>query len=139
MNLYDVLSIKPNSKILEVCIAFQKQCLKNPQYIFIYTQALAIIINKQKRIIHDATSYKINLNLLLQNSDIYDTILKLNEEEEYELANFIDWLNNFRDLVYDTKYQTFDYNYHQLLEKWYDKIEIISEELKNHIHSFYLT
>lgn len=139
MNLYSVLNVSSSAKILEICKAFQNKCLNNPANVFNYTKALAITINKNKRIIHDATYFGINLNILLAKEDIYDEILELTEEEEYELANFIDWLNDFRDLVYDTKYQIMDYNYHQLLEKWFNKIESISEELKSHIHNFYLT
>ena len=133
MNYYRLLSIPPNANILEVLRQYQIKCLNNPQNIFLYTMGLQILTDPHKRMFYDASLFKINVLALISSHYDYSYI------EEWELIPFIEWLNNFKDFFYDTKYFTNDIKYNRLMEKWYDIIEQIIEQLKSYIKTFYLT
>jgi len=135
MNLYQILNISNQSNILEICNSYQKQCIENPKNTFICTIALSILCNKSKRFLYDSSYYKINLETLSNNYYIYENYYNI---DEYELIPFIEWIENFKDFFYDSKYYYDNSTYHELIEKWYDTIEIVIETLKNYIKNFYL-
>lgn len=135
MNYYTLLDIFIDANLLDICNSFQKKCLNNPQNIFLYTKALATLINPTKRIIYDANTLKINLPLLIKNYHIYEEYQNI---AEFELLNFIEWLNYFKDFFYDIKYHTNNKRFLNLIELWYNRVENILEELKNYVKSIYL-
>ena len=134
MSLYEILNIKPTSNLLEICLAYQTKCLNNPSSTFIYTKALKVLINKEKRIIHDANIYHISLENLI-NNNYYNELFNI---DDYELIPFITWLNDFIDFFYDTKYCVNNSKYINTLELWYVEITNILFNLKEMIKSFYL-
>ncbi len=134
MNFYDILNIPYNSNLLDICNAYQIKCQNNPENTFLYTKIFNVLCNKATRIYYDA---------LLFNKDILDLTSHINYDsyyifDEYDLLPFIDWLEIFKNYFYETKYFTTNQTYHQLIEKWYDKIELILEHLKSFIESLYL-
>ncbi len=135
MNFYTLLDLSPQSNILEILTKFKEKCLENPENIFYYTYALNILSNKIKKIFYDAALYHINI------FNLYD-YYEQNEYykiDEYELIPLIEWLKDFKDFFYDTKYYKNNPQYHQLIEEWYDNMEnIIIDIQDNFIHSFYL-
>lgn len=135
MNCYALLDIPMNADLLKICKSYRKKCLTNPEKIFIYTEAFSILIDPIKRIIYDANTFKISLPILM---NAFSTYQEYQNIDEFELINFIEWLNFFKDFFYDTKYYTNNNKYHNIIESWYDIIENIIEELKSHIESIYL-
>lgn len=95
-NLYQILNISPLSNLEAILKSYQTMCMKNPAYIFIYTNALSILTNPLKRMIYDASLYQINLSILFQKYYIYEY---MQEIDEYTLANFIGWLEDFKTTV----------------------------------------
>ena len=132
--MYQVLNVSNNANLLEICMAFQMMCKKYPQYIFNFTKAFDILSNKYKRIVHDTLIYKISLNRLI-NLPYYDELF---EVDEFLLIPFIEWLTDFKDFFYDTKYEINNKEYDKKIEIWYDSIESILVNLKDFINSFYL-
>lgn len=135
MNLYQLLNISNQSSLIEICESFKINCLREPAKTFLYTNALKILINISKRMIYDANTFQINLPILLQNIHTYEQYQII---DEYELIPFVEWLSNFQNFFYDSKYLTKNSKYHQKVEEWYNTIEEILEELKSHIKSMYL-
>ena len=133
-NIYSILSLDANASILDICRSYQKKCMLNPNNIFYYTQILEILGSYSKRLIYDAMLFQVDI-FLLANCYHYE----LQEEEEYELAHIISWIEDFREYVYDLKFLVTDAQYLILMESWYDQMENILFELKCAIKSFYLT
>ena len=134
MNLYNLLSISYTANLLDICRAYQIKCQNNPAQTFLYTKALTILINKKQRLIYDAALFKINITTLI-NIPLYHEYLEI---DECDLLPFIDWLENYLDFFYDTKYFTLNINYNMLIEKWYNNVFNILDYLKGFIESFYL-
>lgn len=135
MNIYEILNIPFNANLLEICTSYEKACFTKPLETFIYTKALHILINKNKRLIYDAALTKKDIRALY-NSPYYDNLYDI---DEYDLLPFIIWLNDFKNYFYDLKYFIQNKTFLENIEKWYDTIETISETLKDMIKSFYLT
>lgn len=134
-NLYQILNISPLSNLETILKSYQTRCIKNPIYIFIYTNALSILTNPLKRMIYDASLYQINLNILFQKYYIYEY---MQEIEEYTLANFIGWLEDFKNYCYDLKYNNPKTKNINKLENWYNDFDNVIENLKKEIKTFYL-
>ena len=134
MNLYEVLNVNKNANIWEICLAYQQLCSYDTKNIIIYTKAFKVLINRNKRILYDAILYKISVEKLY-NLPYYDEVFEI---DEYLLISFIEWLSDFKDFYYDTKYFINNKKYHFLIEEWYDIIENILKDLKAMITSFYL-
>lgn len=134
-NLYHILNISPLSNLETILKSYQTMCMKNPIYIFIYTNALSILTNPLKRMIYDASLYQINLNILFQKYYIYEY---MQEIDEYTLANFIGWLEDFKNYCYDLKYHNPKTKNINKLENWYNDLDNIIENLKKEIKTFYL-
>lgn len=135
-NLYQILNISPTSNLKNILIAYSQNCLKSPELIFTYTNALSILVSPFKRMLYDASLYNINCTLLSQYFFIYK---KLQEIDEYELANFIRWLEDFKNYFYDLKYFINNPKYNLKIEEWYNTLDNVIENLKSEIKSFYLT
>ena len=133
-NIYSVFNLQANASILDICRSYQKKCMLNPNNIFYYTKILEILSSYSKRLIYDAMLFQVDI-FLLTNCYHYE----LREEEEYELAHMISWIEDFREYVYDLKFLVDDIQTLALLESWYDQVENILFELKGAIKSFYLT
>lgn len=133
-NIYSIFGLHANASILDVCKSYQKKCLFNPNKVFYYSKILEILVSYPKRLIYDALLFQVDILVL---ADYYH--FDLSEEEEYELANIISWIEDFREYVYDSKFLITNEQYLALLESWYDKMEQILFELKSAIQSFYLT
>lgn len=133
-NIYQLFNISPNSSLKNILNAYCKLCIKNPPMIFNYTSALSILIHPIKRMIYDIQLYKINGLIALENYHIYE---ELQEMDEFELANIISWLEDFKNYFYDLKYFTNDTKIIKKIEEWYDTIDSIIENLKNRMESFY--
>lgn len=84
---------------------------------------------------YDASLYQINLNILFQKYYIYEY---MQEIEEYTLANFIGWLEDFKNYCYDLKYNNPKTKNINKLENWYNDLDNIIENLKKEIKTFYL-
>ena len=134
MNFYKTLSIPYTANLLDICHAFQTKCQTNPQNTFLYTKALTVLIDKNKRLIYDSSLFKISITTLI-NIPFYNEYQDINKND---LLPFIDWLETYIDFFYDLKYFTVDLNFYTLIEKWYDKIINILDYLKGYIDSFYL-
>lgn len=132
-NLYDVFNISYTNNLVAICQAYQKKCSFEPQNIFYYTKVLQILTTSPFKMIYDASLLRIDIRFFTN----YDLVV--NEEEEYELANIINWIENLRDAVYDTKYKTNNHDYTSNLEIWYNDLETILLELRHYIKSFYLS
>lgn len=135
MNLYDLLNISNQANLIEICEAFKVKCLNNPSQTFTYTKAFKVLINPLKRMFNDAFTFQVNLPILFQSAFIYEQYQNI---DEFELITFIEWLSDFQNFFYDTKYFTTNKQYHSQIEEWYNTIEEILEKLKNHIKSMYL-
>ena len=130
-NLYQVFNIPVNASLLEIRKSYQYLCVLNPSYIFYYTKILKILSYSPYRLCYDAALLNCDIRIL------YQYISSLEEEEEYTLALFISWIEDFRDFVYDLRY---DYKkWQDKLDEWYDEVEVILVHLKERIETFYLS
>ena len=133
-DFYAVFNISYQASIVDICQAYQNRCMANPAMVFYYTYIFKILAVKKYKLVYDAMLWQTDIRLLFQLENF-----DLNEEEEYELANIIFWIEDFREYFYDTKYFTSDFHYRQQLEKWYDELESILGHLKSSIQTFYLS
>ncbi|CDF12084.1 unknown [Mycoplasma sp. CAG:776] len=133
-NIYSIFKINLSSSLVDICLAYQKLCFKNPPYIFYYTKLFKILINDNYRAIYNAMFTCSDMRFW-----ITFPFWQLEEEDEYVLANIIHWLEDFREFVYDTKFGSNNINYSVILENWYDEMEEILFILKGKIKSFYLS
>ena len=132
-NLYSIFHIPYQASVLDICKSYQKLCVNHPKFIFYYTKVFKILALPTYKALYDAIYFNIDLRFTIHLNNEY-----LNEEEEYELASIISWIEDFREYVYDTKYFCDDLRYLEILENWYDEVETILFQLKNRIETFYL-
>lgn len=132
-NVYYDFNIKPTASLLEICRSYQSLCIKYPKNIFYYTKILRVLANSDVRSIYNTILTQVDLRFWLSFFS-----LSLSEEEEYLLANFIYWLEDFREFVYDSKFYSNNKRDFLTLDKWYDEMEDILVKLKEKINSFYL-
>lgn len=132
-NFYSVFQINNGASLLDISKAYQRLCILNPSKIFFYTKIFKILSFPHYKIIYDSMLFQVDFRILF-----YLESWILNEEEEYELAQVISWLEDFREYVYDSKYFMKNESYFALLENWYNELETILFHLKNSIQTFYL-
>lgn len=135
INIYKIFNIRPEANILSICNAFKNACLNSPKDTFKYTGFLDILINPNKKLMYDATLFHVDIRALVCN---YDRYINLNDEEEYDLINFTLWLDTYKNVFYDLKYQTSNKDFISKVEAWYDKVDEMLENLKELISSIYL-
>lgn len=134
-NFYNILKINFDANLETILNAYYLSCIEKPTNIFIYTKALKILSNSTLRILYDASILKENFTIKYQEYESYE--LK-QEIDEYKLAFYIEWLENFKNYFYDTKYFYKSKQYTEKIEKWYNELDQIIETLKPLIKSFYL-
>ena len=134
MNVYDILEIDPVANIIDILKQYKFLCYKNPNNIFKYTDALVILSDKNKRILYDSSTFKIDIFDMMNYVKHYDNYYNV---DEYELVPFVLWLDIFKDSLYDTKYYANGKNVEDL-EILYNKLESILETIKSYMKSLYL-
>lgn len=132
-DLYGVFNIPYHVSLLDIVKAYLNKCTSSPSAIFYYTKILKILTYTPYKVIYDSLLFQVDIRIL---SYFPNTIT---EEEEYELAMIIFYIENLKDYVYDSKFIFNDDKYLQQLENWYNELENILEYLKQHIQSFYLS
>ncbi len=132
-DFYTIFNINYRSSLVSICYAYQKKCLENPSLIFFYTKILKVLTNPQYKIWYDSMLLQIDFRFFL-----YQPTFTLDEDDEYELALIISWMEDFREYVYDTKYIIQDSYYLTCLEEWYNELENILFYLKSCIQNFTL-
>ncbi|MCM1052403.1 MAG: hypothetical protein NC483_00275 [Ruminococcus sp.] len=138
MNLYQLLDLSPTNNIIEILNKFKDKCQEHPENTFKYTYALCILIDKTRKIFYDAALFHIDINTLYECYSKNETE-EIDEADEYEIMDFIEWLDYFREIFFDTKFSTNNQNYHKLVTDWYITIVKLLDYLKSqYIHSFYL-
>lgn len=131
-NLYTIFKIPYEANLLDIAKAYQTNCLNNPSLIFYYTKIFKILVCPPYKLIYDSMLFHTDIH------NLYYLDSSLTEDEEYELGFIINWIEDFRDLVYDAKFLVNNSNHLAVLETWYDQIESILFDLRGAIRSFYL-
>ena len=134
-NIYSVFDLDVKASLLDICLNYQKKCMEKPGYIFYYTNLLDILTNYPKKLVYDAMLLQTDLFILDQAYQIY---YFLDEEQEYDLAIIISWMEDFRDFVYDAKFFFTNPLYLNYLEAWYNQMESILMHLKSLVKTFHL-
>lgn len=132
-NLYSIFNLNYDASLLDVCKAYQKKCMEMPSFIFYYTKILKIFINLFYKLFYDSLLFQVDIRLLM----LFPK--SLNEDDEYELAMIIFYMESLKDYIYDSKYFSSNKRYLLLLENWYDELENILISLKGYIQNFYLS